>query len=100
MENLRPSICLNTFACTLGFDRRRGYPAGLSLDLGQPLGLPTKAYPLADVIGQTRPQSLQSYFNQSTQPKLTQPHFVLNPRVRKLRHTSPLLINGLSFRRL
>src|SRR4030042_1117081 len=96
MENLNPSINLNSSPYPLGLNRR-GCSRGIASGLDQSLGLPAKANPLADVIGQTGPQSLQSYFNQSTQPKLTQPYFVLNPRVRKLRHTSPLLINGLSF---
>ena len=100
MENLRPSICLNSFAYLLSFDRSRDYLAGLSLDLGQPLGLPAKAYPLADVIGQTSPHGFQGHFNQSTQTELTQPNFILNPRIGKFRHSGPLLIDSLSFRRL
>src|SRR4030065_565036 len=98
MENLKRSINLNSspYPPTLN---RRGYSTGTASGLGQSLGLPAKANPLADIIGQTGPQGLQRYLNQPTQPKLTQPDFVLNPRVRKLRHAGPVLIEGLSFRR-
>ena len=99
MENLKPSINLNSSPYLLGLNRR-GYSTGLALGLDQSPGLPAKANPLADVIGQTGPQGFQSHLNQSTQPKLTQPNFVLNPRIRKLCHAGPLLIDGLSFRRL
>ena len=99
MNNLKLSINLNSSLPPGGFNPR-GHSTGFALGLGQSLGLPAKANPLADVIGQTDPQGLQSYLGQPTQPKLTQPNFVLNPRVGKLRHTSPLLIDGLSFRRL
>src|SRR4030042_2032676 len=95
MENLKPSINLNSSPYPLGLNRR-GYSTGVGSGLDQSLGLPAKTNPLADVIGQTGPQGLQSYLNQPTQPKLTQPDFVLNPRVRKLRHAGPLLIDGLS----
>src|SRR4030043_766056 len=98
MENLKTSINLNSSPYLLGL-HRRGYSTGLALGLGQSLGLPAKANPLADIIGQTGPQGLQRYLNQPTQPKLTQPDFVLNPGIWKLRHAGPLLIDGLSFRR-
>jgi hypothetical protein len=98
MENLKRSINLISSPYPPALNRR-GYSTGIASGLGQSLGFPAKANPLADIIGQTGPQGLQSYLNQPTQPKLTQPDFVLNPRVRKLRHASPLLIDGLSFRR-
>src|SRR4030043_100122 len=99
MNNLKLSINLNSSLYPLGLNPR-GYSTGFALGLGQSLGLPAKANPLADVIGQTGPQGLQRHLSQPTQPKLTQPNFVLNPRIRKFRHPSPLLIDGLSFRHL
>src|SRR4030042_2865525 len=99
MKNLRPSINLNSSLSPSGVNPK-GYSTGFPLGLSQSPRLPAKTNPLTDVIGQTGPQGLQSHLSQPTQPKLTQPNFVLNPRVRKLRHTTPLLIDGLSFRRL
>src|SRR5512136_2054702 len=99
INNLKLSINPHSSANPLDLNPR-GYSTGLALGLSQSLGLPAKPYPLANVIGQTGPQRLQSDLSQPTQPKLTQPYFVLNPGVRKFRHTRPLLIDGLSFRRL
>ena len=99
VNNLKLSINLHSSISPLDL-YPRGYSSGLASGLGQPLRLPAKANPLADVIGQTSPQGLQSDLGQATQPKLTQPYFVLNPRIRKFRHPRPLLIDSLSFRRL
>src|SRR3990172_6109703 len=99
MENLGSSVNLNSPLYPPGINRR-GYSTSIASGLGQSLGPPAKANPLTDVIGQAGPQGLQRYLNQPTHPKLAQPNFVLNPRVRKLRHPSPLLIDGLRFRRL
>ncbi len=99
VNNLKLSINLHSSISPLDL-YPRGYSSGLASGLGQPLRLPAKANPLADVVGQTSPQGLQSDLGQTTQPKLTQPYFVLNPRVRKFRHPRPLLIDSLSLRRL
>src|SRR5512139_41651 len=99
MENVKPSITLNSSPYPLGFNRRC-YSAGLALGLSQSLGPPAKPNPLTDVISQTSPQGFQSYLSQPTQPKLTQSNFILNPRIRKFRHTGALLVNLLSLRRL
>src|SRR4030042_2981030 len=98
MKNLKHPIKFISSPYPSGVNRR-SYPTSIASGLGQLSGLPAKANPLADVIGQTGPQGLQRYLSQPTQPKLTQPNFVLNPRVRKLRHAGPLLIDLLSFRR-
>src|SRR4030042_4169856 len=99
MENLHLLTNLTPLPYPLGLNRR-GYSTGFPSCRSQFLRLPAKAYPLADVIGQTGPQGFQSHLDQPTQPKLAQSNFVLNPRIGKFRHTSPLLIDGLSFRRL
>src|SRR5271157_1325011 len=99
MENLHPLTNLIPPPYPLNFNRR-GRSTSFPSCRSQLLRLPAKANPWADVIGQAGPQGLQCYLCQSSQPKLAQPNLVLNPRVRKLRHPSPLLVNGLSFRRL
>src|SRR4030042_4273648 len=99
MENLKPSMNLVSSPYPLGLNQR-GYSTGLPSGLGQLLGLPAKTNPLADIIGQADPHGFQSHLDQTPQTKLTQPHFILNPRIRKFRYPSPLFIDGLSFRRL
>src|SRR3990170_843277 len=99
MENLPLLTNLIPSPYPLGLSRR-GCSTGFSSDMGQLLRLPAEANPLADVVGQTSPHSFQSHLDQTTQAKLTQPNFIFDPRIGKLRHPSPLLIDGLSFRRL
>src|SRR4030042_7187948 len=99
MENLKPSIKVISSSYPPGLNRR-GDSTGLPSGLGQLLGPPAEANPLADVIGQASPHGFQSRLDQTTQAKLTQPNFVFDPRIGKLCHPSPLFIDGLSFRRL
>ena len=72
----------------------------LLLRLSQQFRFPTKPNPLADIIGQASPQGFQSYLDPTAQLKLTQPHFLFDPGVRKLCHPGAFLIDLLSFGRL
>src|SRR3972149_6799514 len=99
MENLHPLTNLIPPPYPLGLNRR-ACSTGFPSCMGQLLRLPAEANPLADVVGQTSPHNFQSHLDQTTQAKLTQPNFIFDPRIGKLRHPSPLLIDGLSFRRL
>jgi hypothetical protein len=50
--------------------------------------------PLLNVIGRVQTEDLHRDFKQASQLKLPQPHFALDPGIRKLRHR-PLLPIGL-----
>src|SRR3972149_947368 len=100
METLKSSLNLWVLPPFYVSISPMGCPIGSASGLNQPSGFPAKTNPLTNVVSQTSPQSFHSNLDQTTQPKLAQPDFVLNPRVRKLRHAGPLLIDGLSFRHL
>ena len=100
MKSLRPSIKSSCFS-SLGLDANQWDCSSRSiLGLNQSLGPPAESNPLADVIGQTGPQGFHRHLEQTTQAKLPQPDFVLDPGIRKFRHPSPLLVDLASFRGL
>ena len=66
------------------------------LSMCQALGFPAKTNPLANIIREASPQSLQAHFDHSAQPKLTQSKFLFDPGVGKLCYPSSLLIDLLS----
>jgi|SRR5688572_8050214 len=60
---------------------------------GGELGSPSQSDPLLDVVGQTDPQALGLYFDQSAQPELAEAELLLDPRVDKLCNLRTLAIN-------
>src|SRR4030065_1334445 len=97
MEKLKPSINLLSPPSPPGLNQR-GYSTRLASGLGQSLGPPAEANPLADVIGQTGPQGFHRPLDQTSQAKLAQPNFVLDRRFGTLRYAGRLPIDPLGFR--
>ena len=62
---------------------------------GGELGSPSQSDPLLDVVGQTDPQALGLYFDQSAQSELAEAELLLDPRVDKLCNLRTLAINLL-----
>src|SRR6059036_1474044 len=93
MKNFKPSIKAAWLLCSGPGQHQRVCFFNSPLRMGQPLWLPTKTNPLANIVSEASPQRFQPDLNHTAQPKLTQTKFVLDPGVGKLCYPGPLLVD-------